>query len=244
MDQLTGYVHSVETCGTVDGPGIRFVVFMQGCPLKCLYCHNPDTWRTKIGNETTVDALIEEILKYRSYMRFSGGGVTVSGGEPLLQSEFVSALFEKCRENGIHTALDTSGFCVMTPKVTRLLSLTDLVLLDIKSIIPERFKQITGVEIEPVLAFAKYLSNLSIPVWIRHVMVPGLTDDETGIRLLARYLTTLTNVEKVELSPFHKMGEYKWQELGYDYTLGDVPPMHSRMVERAREIFEGLGFSV
>ncbi|MDR2932756.1 MAG: pyruvate formate lyase-activating protein [Oscillospiraceae bacterium] len=242
--KLTGYTHSVESCGTVDGPGIRFVVFMQGCPLRCLYCHNPDTWEPNVGTEAHVKTLMEEIVKYRSYMRFSGGGVTVSGGEPLLQPLFVAALFERCRENGIHTAIDTSGFCKMTPQIERLLSFTDLVLLDIKSIVPERFLEITGAELEPVLMFAKYLSNLSIPVWVRHVLVPGLTDDETELRLLARYLTTLTNVKKVEVIPFHKMGEYKWRQLGLDYTLGDVPPAHSRSVEKAKNIFISAGLTV
>jgi len=242
--EIIGYTHSFETCGTVDGPGIRFVVFMQGCHLRCQYCHNPDTWKLKTGNKVTPEQVMKEILKYRSYMNFSGGGVTISGGEPLLQPEFLTELFVKCRENNIHTTIDTAGYHEITPQIEKLISLTDLFLLDIKSIVPEKFEEITGGKLETVLNFAKYLSNLSIPVWVRHVIVPGLTDSDREIRMLARHLTTLTNVEKVELIPFHKMGEYKWEQMKYKYLLQDTPSADPLTVEKAKAVFVSMGFNV
>lgn len=218
---LTGKIHSIETCGTVDGPGIRFVVFLQGCPLRCKYCHNPDTWNIKDGEEKTTTELIKEIKKYKSYMKFSGGGVTVTGGEPLLQTEFVKELFKKCREEGIHTTLDTSGY-LFNDKVKEVLEYTDLVLLDIKSYNKEQYRYITGVNLDPTLSFMAYLSERKIPVWIRYVLVPNLSDNEQDIEDLSIYLSGFNNIEKIELLPFHKMGEYKWEELGYDYELKET----------------------
>lgn len=218
---LTGKIHSIETCGTVDGPGIRFVVFLQGCPLRCKYCHNPDTWNIKDGEERTTTELIKEIKKYKSYMKFSGGGVTVTGGEPLLQTEFVKELFKKCREEGIHTTLDTSGY-LFNDKVKEVLEYTDLVLLDIKSYNKEQYRYITGVNLDPTLSFMAYLSERKIPVWIRYVLVPNLSDNEQDIEDLSIYLSGFNNIEKIELLPFHKMGEYKWEELGYDYELKET----------------------
>lgn len=232
----TGYIHSVETCGTVDGPGIRFIVFTAGCPLRCLYCANPDCRHLADGKLVSVDALIDEIQQYRPYMQASGGGVTVSGGEPLFQPEFVREIFKRCQELKIHTALDTSGFCELS-KAQPVIEFADLVLLDIKSFDPTTYHQVTGVNIEPTLTLARYLDRIHKPVWIRFVLVPGLTDDPQNIAGLADFLATLTNVEKVDVLPFHKMGEYKWEQLGYEYWLKDTPTPTAEQVTAALEIF-------
>ncbi|MBF2072943.1 MAG: pyruvate formate lyase-activating protein [Synechococcales cyanobacterium C42_A2020_086] len=239
-----GRIHSIETCGTVDGPGIRFVIFTQGCLLRCLYCHNPDTRDPFQGREVTVDQVMQEIQKYQSYMQASGGGVTISGGEPLLQPEFVREICRRCHELGIHTALDTSGF----PDFERskpVLDYVDLVLLDIKSYDPQTYHRVTSVSIEPTLHFARYLSDIHKPTWIRFVLVPGLTDDPVNVEGLAQFVATLGDcVEKVEVLPFHKMGEYKWQELGYDYQLKDTPPPSPQLIQQVMETFRRYGLRV
>jgi pyruvate formate lyase activating enzyme len=235
-----GYIHSVETCGTVDGPGLRFVVFTTGCPLRCLYCSNPDCRYLENGKQITVDELITEIQKYKSYMDASGGGVTVSGGEPLFQADFVREIFRRCKELGIHTALDTSGFCNLEVAKT-VLEFTDLVLLDIKSFDPTTYTKVTSVSIEPTLTIAKYLSNISKPTWIRFVLVPGLTDDPENIQGLANFIATLKNVKKIEVLPFHKMGEYKWEKLGYEYLLKNTPIPTPEQIQKTLDIFRGQG---
>jgi len=240
---ITGRIHSIETCGTVDGPGIRFVVFTQGCPLRCQYCHNPDTWNIAHGEETTVEKLIKEIEKYKSYMKFSGGGVTLTGGEPLMQPKFTAELFRQCKERGIHTALDTSGY-IPLEHAKEVLEYTDLVLLDIKSFDPNIYKDLTGVSNEPTLKLAKYLSDINKPMWVRFVLVPNLTDDPENIEGLASFLSTLNNIEKVELLPFHKMGEYKWEQLGYPYRLKNTPPPSEESIKNAKAIFERYGLKV
>lgn len=240
---VTGRIHSIETCGTVDGPGIRFVIFTQGCYLRCLYCHNPDTRNPHDGSEVTVDELISEIQKYRSYMRFSGGGVTISGGEPLMQPQFVKEIFQRCKELGIHTALDTSGFPSLTESKPAL-EWVDLVLLDIKSFDPHTYLQATGASVEHTLDFARYLSEINKPTWIRFVLVPNLTDDPKNIEGLAQFISTLKNVEKVELLPFHKMGEYKWKELGYTYLLKDTLTPTPEQIQKAKDCFMRYGISV
>lgn len=234
---MMGKVHSIETCGTVDGPGIRYVLFTQGCPLRCQYCHNPDSWKIGDGKEMSVDTILEDVIKYKPYMKFSNGGITVSGGEPLLQADFVGELFKKCKENDIHTCLDTSGY-IKLDKADPVLDYTDLVLLDIKSYNPLVFKDVTGVPIDTTLAFAEHLSKRNIPVWIRYVLVPGLTDDPKDIEALAKYLTTLTNVERIDILPFHKMGEFKWEQLGYDYQLTDTPSPKVEDVRMAQDILK------
>lgn len=234
---MKGRIHSIETCGTVDGPGIRYIVFTQGCPLRCKYCHNPDTWKMQDGEEMDTTDLVSDIIKYKSFMQASGGGLTVSGGEPLLQPEFVKDLFIKCKEKGVHTCLDTSGF-VKLEVADPVLDYTDLVLLDIKSYNPEVFKDLTGVPLDPTLAFAKHLDQRGIPVWIRYVLVPNLTDSEKDIEDLAQFLATLKHVERVDLLPFHKMGEYKWEQLGYDYALLDTPQPSKDEVTKALNIFK------
>jgi pyruvate formate lyase activating enzyme len=232
----TGRIHSVETCGTVDGPGIRFVVFTQGCPLRCLYCHNPDCRSATEGQMVTVEQLLAEIQTYASYIR-SPGGVTVSGGEPLMQPEFVGELLRQCKARGIHTTLDTSGY-VNLAVAKPVLESTDLVLLDIKSFNSETYFKVTNVAIAPTLEFAQYLSEINKPVWIRFVLVPGLTDDVENIAGLAKFVAGLGNVERVEILPFHKMGEYKWEQLGYEYRLKETQPPTTASIEQTVQIFE------
>ncbi len=232
-----GKVHSVETCGTLDGPGIRYVIFFQGCPLRCQYCHNPDTWKCNGGNKVTVDELMDDINKYKSFMKFSGGGVTASGGEPLLQHGFLEELFKRCKEEGIHTALDTSG-CIMIPETKKVIEYTDLVILDIKAYNDDKYKEVTRASVAPTLEFAKYLANINKPMWIRYVLVPGLTDDFNEIKELALFLSKLKNIKRVEILPFHKMGEYKWEELGYEYKLGDTEVPTDEVIEKAKKIFK------
>ncbi|MBB5173055.1 pyruvate formate-lyase-activating protein [Texcoconibacillus texcoconensis] len=226
-------IHSVESCGTVDGPGLRFVTFLQGCPLRCVYCHNPDTWECGDGKEMTVDELLEEASSYLPYMKFSGGGVTLSGGEPLLQPRFVQAFFEACKEKGIHTALDTSG-TIMPANIEDILAVTDLVLLDVKHIDDEKHQSITGVSNKNTKKMIQLLEDKSIPVWIRHVIVPGWTDDDQSLDKLGQFIRQHSVVKHVEVLPFHKMGEYKWEQLGFDYQLTEVSPPDEETMEKAK----------
>ena len=239
----TGRIHSVETCGTVDGPGIRFIVFTQGCPLRCLYCHNPDCRSVEGGRLVTVAELRAEIVKYRAYLAASGGGVTVSGGEPLLQPEFVAELMQACQAEGLHTALDTSGFSDLDAAQS-VLAHTDLVLLDIKSFDPDVFRRVTHVSIEPTLRLATYLDRIHKPVWIRFVLVPGLTDDTANVNGLAQFVAGLSNVQRIDILPFHQMGAYKWEQLGYEYLLKDVQPPNEQQIERVKTIFRSYDLSV
>jgi pyruvate formate lyase activating enzyme len=226
-----GRIHSIESCGTVDGPGIRFVAFLQGCPLRCQYCHNPDTWKINSGKEMSVEALMEEVVKYKSFMRFSNGGITITGGEPLLQLDFVYELIMACKAESIHTAIDTSGY-VFNERAKKVIDEVDLVLLDIKHSDPDQYKVITGAKLQPTLDFLKYLGEKNKPVWVRYVLVPGLSDQPEAIEKLAIHLSQYSNIEKIEILPFHKMGEYKWEELGETYRLKDVPePTKLAMIE-------------
>lgn len=236
-------IHSIESCGTVDGPGIRFVVFTQGCPLRCQYCHNPDTWKMADGKETSIDYLVEEALKYKSYMKFSGGGVTVTGGEPLLQTDFVKDYFTKLKEHDIHTAIDTSGY-LFNEGVKEVLNLTDLVLLDVKHFDPTKYKDLTGVELAPTLKFLDYLGQQNIPTWIRYVLVPGISDQPEHIEGLAKHLSQYNNIERIELLPFHKMGEYKWKELNLEYKLADVNEPSKASMTEALAIFKSHNLNV
>lgn len=233
---MKGRIHSIETCGAVDGPGLRYIVFTQGCPLRCQYCHNPDTWKATDGNETTTEELIEDIVKYKSFMNASNGGVTVSGGEPFLQPEFLKDLLMKCKENGLHTAVDSSGY-VNLNIADPILDYTDLVLLDIKSYNKDVFKSLTGVELDRTIAFAKHLEQRGIPIWLRYVFVPNLTDNHEDIEHLAQFLSTLTNLQRIDFLPFHKMGEYKWEQLGYDYKLADTKEPTVDETNAAADIF-------
>lgn len=237
MKNLKGKIHSIETFGTVDGPGIRFVVFMQGCMLKCKYCQNRDTWPTSEGSEDmTSDELVSRIEKYKSYIENSNGGVTISGGEPLLQVNFLIELFEKLKAKNYHTAIDTSGMVALTPDIKKLLSLTDLVLLDIKHIDNEKCKELVGFSNEKELVFARYLSDNNIPIWIRQVLVPGITDDELDLLKLKEFISSLKTVQKVEVLPYHSLGKFKWEKLGFKYELENTPSATIKDVERAKEI--------
>lgn len=237
---MTGKIHSFESFGTVDGPGIRFVVFVQGCPMRCLYCHNPDTWSVDGGTQYTAEEVASRILKYKNYFT-GGGGATVSGGEPLMQAAFVEELFTILKKSGIHTALDTSGalYDARNPRAfDSLLAVTDLVLLDIKHIDDGEHIKLTGRSNKNILAFARYLSDLGKPVWIRHVLVPGITDNDEYLHRLKAFLSTLTNVEKVEVLPYHTMGEVKYNKLGINYPLKGVPPPSPERVKNAKEILK------
>lgn len=231
-------IHSIESLGTVDGPGLRFVLFFQGCLLRCKYCHNRDTWDRNAGTLTSVDEIISKIKRYKNFLLPSGGGVTVTGGEPLLQVKFLITLFTKLKEEGIPTALDTSGMFELTPDIKKILELTDLVLLDIKHINPEKCKNLVGFSNEKELAFARYLSNQNIPLWIRQVLIPGITDDKEDLLDLKHFLYELKNVKKVEILPYHSLGKYKWESLGLAYPLSNVRDATAEDVERAKKILE------
>ncbi|MDF2609269.1 MAG: pflA [Lachnospiraceae bacterium] len=238
-----GRIHSLESLGTVDGPGIRFVVFMQGCVLRCQFCHNPDTWDTTKGMEYTPDALMQEIIKYKSYMQFSGGGVTFTGGEPLLQAEFILEVAKLCKQQDISVAIDTSGF-VWNNTVKEVLNDTDIVLLDIKNYDPIVYKTVTGVSLSPTLEFLNYLRDKNINTWIRYVLVPGLTDNLESVKELSRHLKNYPNVSKIEILGFHKMGEYKWKELGLEYQLFHTKEPSKELLQEVRDIFEASGKTV
>jgi pyruvate formate lyase activating enzyme len=240
---VQGYIHSFESFGTVDGPGIRFVVFMQGCPLRCLYCHNPDTWQ---GGGTPYEAadVAKKILRYKNYFA-GGGGVTISGGEPLLQIEFVTELMSILKQNGVHTAVDTSGYTFdkndseSVLKHEKLMQVCDLVLLDIKHADDETHRKITGKSNQNTLNFAKFLSEKAKPTWIRHVLVPSLTDEDAALKRLREIVAELKTVEKVEVLPYHSLGENKYEKLGIAYPLKGTQPPDKERVENAKRILRG-----
>lgn len=231
-------VHSVESFGTVDGPGIRFVLFLQGCHLQCKYCHNRDTWDMNGGEYKSIDDIFGKIKRYKNYIMPSGGGVTVTGGEPLLQVKFLIELFKKLKEERIHTCIDTSGMVAITEDIKEVLKYTDLVLLDIKHIDDEKCKELVGVSNKRELEFAKYLSENGIKMWIRQVLVPGYTDDKQDLLKLKEFIKSLKTVEKVQILPYHSMGKYKWEKLGLKYELENVRDANQSDVERAKKILE------
>ena len=240
--KITGYVHSMESFGSVDGPGVRYVIFLSGCAMRCQFCHNPDTWQMKTGTEYTADELLEKACRYRSYWG-SKGGITVSGGEPLLQIDFLLELFQKAKERGINTTLDTCGnpFTREEPffsKFQELMKVTDLVMLDIKHIDDEQHKILTGQTNKNILDMAEYLSETGKPVWIRHVLVPERSDKDEYLHRLHDFIETLDNVEKVEVLPYHTLGVYKWKELGIPYQLEGIDPPSQERVENANRILE------
>lgn len=245
-EKVLGNIHSLESCGTVDGPGIRFVVFTQGCPLRCKYCHNPDTWSTNTNKEMSVDEILEKYDGVKEFLQ--NGGLTVTGGEPLLQTEFVTALFKSAKSRKIHTALDTSGILFNrnnTSKIDELLLYTDLVLLDIKHINNEEHKKLTGLPNTNVLDFAKYLSEKSIPVWIRHVVVPEITFDEKYLKELGQFLSMLKNIEALDVLPYHDMAVPKYENLKIDYPLKDIKPLTKQEAIQARNwIIDGVKQSI
>ena len=235
-DELKYYakVHSVESFGTLDGPGIRYVLFLQGCALRCKYCHNRDTWDINAGEYRSLDDIFENILRYKNYIK--SGGVTCSGGEPLLQFEFLIDLFKKLKAKGIHTCIDTSGMVALTDKMKELIDLTDLFLMDIKHIDPNKCEDLVGFSNERELAFIKYLSDINKPMWIRQVLVPGFTDDENDLIKLRNFIGSLQSVQKVEFLPYHTMGKYKWIEYGDKYELDGVREANDDDVKRAKKI--------
>ena len=237
-----GFLHSFTTGSTVDGPGVRVVAWTAGCMFHCLYCHNPDTWSMKNGMPVTIQSATDELRKYRAGLKVMSGGLTISGGEPLMQYRFVLKLLRAAHGMGIHTALDTNGY--FGNRVSdRDLDAINLVLLDIKTWDPERHRRLTGMDVEPVLTFARRLADRKRPIWVRFVLVPGLTDDPDDIAHIADFAARLGNVERVDVLPFHQMGRYKWKELGMNYTLQNVEPPSTELVERTCAQFRSAGLN-
>ena len=233
---MKGYVHSIESFGTVDGPGIRFVIFMQGCPMRCKYCHNPDTWPEKAGKIYDADELISLFLRNKSF--YKNGGITVTGGEPLLQIDFVTELFKLAKDRDIHTTLDTSGILFNNKDIKKyeeLLKVTDLVMLDIKQINDVNHRDLCGTSNKSVLKFAKYLSVKNIPTRIRYVAVPGYTDEDDDLKDLGIFLASLTSLKELEILPYHNMGKEKYKSLNIPYPLEDVPPFPKEDISKIRE---------
>ena len=239
---MEGFVHSTESFGTVDGPGIRFVVFLQGCPMRCQYCHNPDTWKPCTGEKRTVESLLEEYDGLKEFLK--SGGITVTGGEPLMQMEFVTELFREAKKKGIHTCVDTSGIFYREGNraaYDELMQYTDLVMLDIKHIDDEEHKKLTAQSNQHILEFAEYLRDIGMDVWIRHVVVPGITLKEEYLHRLGYFLGSLTNLKALDVLPYHTMGIVKYEQLGLDYPLEGVEPATKEQAVWAKNIiFEGL----
>ena len=233
---IKGNIHSIETCGTVDGPGVRFVVFTQGCPMRCLYCHNPDSWGLEINTLKTANEILEQ---YESVKEFCKGGITVTGGEPLVQTEFVTDLFKKAKEKNIHTALDTSGILFNpenTSKIDELLKYTDLVMLDIKHIDNDEHIKLTSHPNKNILEFAQYLSLINKPIWIRHVVVPNINDKEEYLKRLGEFIGGLSNVKALDVLPYHNMAIPKYENLGINYPLKNTPPLSKEDAIKARNV--------
>lgn len=235
---MIGHIHSTESFGAADGPGVRFIVFMQGCHMRCRYCHNPDTWKIDGGDEVTADEILKRALRFKPYWG-KDGGITISGGEPLLQIDFVIELFKKAKELGINTCIDTAGnpFTKEDPffsKFEELMKYTDLLLLDLKEINPTRHKDLTGFDNSNIIEMAKYLSEINKPVWIRHVLVPEHSDFDEDLDALGDFIDTLSNVDRVEILPYHTLGKFKWENLGIPYTLESISPPSAERIENAK----------
>ena len=232
---MIGRIHSIETFGTVDGPGIRFVAFMQGCPLRCLFCHNPDTWNPQgqCQYQLTPRQLLDEVVRYRSFIK--SGGVTLSGGEPLMQAEFVREFFALCHAEGLHTARDTSG-AYASQKAFDALENVDLVLLDVKTANPELYPRLTRGDFATNNRFLDELQRRGIDVWVRHVVVPGYTDDDESLRRLGEYVAAYDVVKKIEILPYHTLGVFKYKNLGIDYPLDGVPPLSAERAQQIRDM--------
>ena len=236
---MIGHIHSTESFGAADGPGVRFIVFMQGCHMRCRYCHNPDTWKMDGGDEVTADEILKRALRFKPYWG-KDGGITISGGEPLLQIDFVIELFKKAKELGINTCIDTAGnpFTKEEPffsKFEELMKYTDLLLLDLKEINPTRHKYLTGFDNSNIIEMAKYLSEINKPVWIRHVLVPEHSDFDEDLDALGDFIDTLSNVDRVEILPYHTLGKFKWENLGIPYTLESISPPSAERIENAKQ---------
>lgn len=235
---MIGHIHSTESFGAADGPGVRFIVFMQGCHMRCRYCHNPDTWKMGGGDEVIADEILKRALRFKPYWG-KDGGITISGGEPLLQIDFVIELFKKAKELGINTCIDTAGnpFTKEDPffsKFEELMKYTDLLLLDLKEINPTRHKDLTGFDNSNIIEMAKYLSEINKPVWIRHVLVPEHSDFDEDLDALGDFIDTLSNVDRVEILPYHTLGKFKWENLGIPYTLESISPPSAERIENAK----------
>lgn len=244
MTEIKGYVHSLESFGSVDGPGVRFVIFLSGCAMRCQFCHNPDTWKMEDGQQYRVSELLKKALRYKNYWG-AKGGITVSGGEPLLQIDFLTELFRQAKAEGIHTALDTSGspYTEKEPHFSKwmeLMKYTDLVLLDIKQMDETEHLKLTGQPNENILAMARKLSDLGKPMWIRHVLVPGGSDNDEQLHSLAAFIQTLRTVERVEVLPYHTLGTFKWQQLGIPYPLEGVRPPSEERINNAKRILHAI----
>ena len=237
---MDGYIHSVETFGTVDGPGVRFVIFLQGCPMRCKYCHNPDTWQMQTGQQRSAQSLIRDYQRNAAF--YTNGGITVTGGEALMQIDFLLELFTLAKQQHIHTCLDTSGVTYRpgdssyNKKLDALMLVTDLVMLDIKHIDPEAHQDLTGHDNRNILAFARYLDQKKIPVWIRHVVIPGITDDTAQLVRLGTFLGTLSNIKALDVLPYHVMGVSKYEQLGIPYPLVGVPAATKEQAAQAKKI--------
>ena len=236
---MIGHIHSTESFGAADGPGVRFIVFMQGCHMRCRYCHNPDTWKMDGGDEVTADEILKRALRFKPYWG-KDGGITISGGEPLLQIDFVIELFKKAKELGINTCIDTAGnpFTKEEPffsKFEELMKYTYLLLLDLKEINPTRHKDLTGFDNSNIIEMAKYLSEINKPVWIRHVLVPEHSDFDEDLDALGDFIDTLSNVDRVEILPYHTLGKFKWENLGIPYTLESISPPSAERIENAKQ---------
>ncbi|QUM75840.1 pyruvate formate lyase 1-activating protein [Moritella sp. 24] len=232
-----GRIHSTESCGTVDGPGIRFIVFMQGCLMRCQYCHNRDSWDLHSGKETTVDELIRELISYKAFMQATGGGVTASGGEAMLQPEFVRDFFAAAQAQEVNTCLDTNGYIrKYTDVIDEVLDVSDLVMLDLKQMNNEVHQKLVGVSNKRTLEFAEYLAKRNQKTWIRYVVVPGYTDDDESAHELGKFIQNMDNVEKVELLPYHQLGLHKWKTMGFDYPLDGVAPPSKETMDRIKNI--------
>lgn len=243
---MSGRIHSLESFGTVDGPGTRFVVFVQGCPMRCAYCHNPDTWAMTGGKIMEASEIMEQYERNKAFYK-NGGGLTVTGGEPLMQVDFLIELFTLAKEKGIHTCIDTSGIAykpdnkAFIEKLDKLMPLTDLVMLDIKHIDPEKHKELTSQPNDGILAFAAYLNEKHVDMWIRHVVVPGITDDDKYLFDLGYFIGQFSNLKALDVLPYHDMAKPKYEKLGMDYKLKDVPPMDKKLViEKKKVILDGI----
>lgn len=244
-EPLMGRIHSIESFGTVDGPGIRFIVFFQGCLMRCLYCHNPDTLDMKAGRLISVEELMKEIVTYKHFLTRNGGGVTASGGEAILQAPFVTEWFKACHAKGLTTCLDTNGYAKhYTQSIIDLVKETDLVMLDLKQINDEVHKKLTGISNHYAIDFAKYLHQQNKRTWIRYVIVPSWTDDDASAHLLGELTAPMTNIEKIELLPFHTLGEHKWKELGWKFELEGVKPPPKETLDRLKAIIGSYGHIV
>ncbi len=238
----TGFIHSIETFGSVDGPGVRYVIFLQGCDMCCKYCHNPETWAKNVGQKKTAEEVLNAALRYKNYWK-NNGGITVSGGEALLQIDFLIELFSLAKKKKVHTVLDTSGnpFTMAEPflsKFNELMKVTDLFMVDVKHINDEKHKYLTGHTNENILSMINYLSENNKEMWIRHVLVPGFTDEESDLIELGNYIKTLNSVSRVEILPYHSLGLFKWEKLGIDYKLKNVKAPTAEEIKRARKLID------